>query len=145
MATWIALPREKFLTGPAEPYLADESAIAELREMAESQGANWRHIDVRGVRNSGDVIDRLKTVLPFPGWCGSGWDSIDDAFDELREMWPFPLFVQISEMQWLLAENPHAGMQTAIRLDELSRSFSRAGDQLTVVYSDPSWRRDPSR
>jgi len=145
MTSWIAVPRETLLTSPAEPYLADQSSIPGLRAMAESRGASWCEVDVRGVRNSADFIDRLKAELPFPGWCGSGWDSVDDAFEEIRAEWPFPLFLRIVEMRWLLTEHPHAGMQTAIRLDELSRSFSRTGHQLTVIYSDPSWRRMNSR
>jgi hypothetical protein len=81
----------------------------------------------------------LKSVLPFPDWCGSGWDSIDDAFQELRALWPFPLVIAVQGLDALLARRPRVGLQTVIRFDDLSGSLSRVGAQLVVLYPADRW------
>ena len=82
---------------------------------------------------------RSKDALPFPDWCASGWDSIDDAFEELRQAWTFPLVVMVHGLNALLGRKPHTAFQTLIRLSDLSHSFSVASDQLIVAYVGEAW------
>lgn len=54
-----------------------------------------------------DVMGALNKVLEFPSWCGSSWDSIQDAFPELREAWSFPLAIAVVGLPKLLVERPY--------------------------------------
>jgi hypothetical protein len=87
----------------------------------------------------GAVIDSLKRVLPFPEWCGSSWDSIEDAFEEIRQGWDFPLVVAVRGLRSALELRPHLGLEVTIRLSELSRAFSISGHQLSVIYVAEGW------
>src|SRR5690606_6838172 len=91
-------------------------------------------IDLGGSRNLVDVFDSLKAVLPFPSWCGSGWDSAHDAFSELRSAWPLPLAIIATGLPRLMAENPHLALNTVLGLSRMCEEFSIAGDQVLVFY-----------
>jgi hypothetical protein len=85
------------------------------------------------------MIDAMKSVLPFPDWCASSWDSIDDAFEEIRQSWSFPLVIAVRGLRTILETRPHLGLEVVLRLSELGRAFSIAGDQLTVIYVADRW------
>lgn len=123
----------------SEPYLVVDARLAELRDFAKSVEASYATVDVTEAEDAGAVIDSLKRVLVFPDWCGSSWDSIDDAFEELRQAWRFPLILTVEGLRSLIGRRPHLAMQVVLRLSELSHAFSIAGDQLAVVYVAESW------
>jgi hypothetical protein len=123
----------------SEPYLVVDARLNELRDFARSVEASYVIVDVTDADDAGAVIEALKQVLAFPDWCGSSWDSIDDAFEELRQGWQFPLILAIRGMRSLIGRRPHLGMQVVLRMSELSQAFSVAGDQLAVVYVADSW------
>jgi hypothetical protein len=85
------------------------------------------------------VVEGLKSVLAFPEWCGSSWDSIDDAFEEIRNGWRLPLILIVAGGANCWSRDPHLFLQTVMRLADLSRAFSAAGDQLMVVYAAEVW------
>ncbi|WP_420897926.1 barstar family protein [Cryobacterium algoricola] len=133
---WINLPRPLLVGGPAEPYLVNEVRLSELRDFVTAAGATWVTVDIASVDGTGAVIDALKSRLPFPDWCASSWDSMEDAFEEIRQSWSFPLVVTVQGLRSTLEKRPHVGLEVVLRLSELCHAFSVAGDQLTVVYVD---------
>ncbi len=136
---WLELPVALLAGGRAEPYLVAEGRVREFRDHVVGVGATWREVDIGNAASVGAVVDGLKGVLPFPDWCGSGWDSIEDAFEELRQGWRFPVVVAVRGLRLMLATRPHLGLEVAIRLSELSRAFSVSGDQFIVIYAAERW------
>jgi len=92
-------------------------------------------IQLGDATTSVDVIEKLKAVLEIPEWCGSGWDSIEDAFEELRVLWQLPLMLLVHGADALTRFRPQLTLETVLRLAELSRPFPVAGDQFVVAYS----------
>jgi len=137
--TWIALPGSPTLEERSEPYLVRVNEGASLRRYLASSGASVVEVDIGGAGSVVDVIAALKAVLPFPSWCGSGWDSLDDAFPELRAAWTLPLAIVVVGLPRVIAEKPHVGLNTVLGLSRLCEAFSIAGDQVVVFYLCDSW------
>jgi hypothetical protein len=127
------------LVSRGEPYLVQESRLSEVRRYLFSVRATSVDVEIGGVNGVGAVVDALKVVLPFPDWCASGWDSIEDAFEEIRQGWSFPLVVVVHGLRSVLDKNPHLAFETVIRMSWLSHAFSTAGDQMMVTYVDRDW------
>jgi hypothetical protein len=119
--------------------LIEASEVPKLRRYAATEGAHLAEIDVSGASDSAGVIGAMKVALPFPTWCGSSWDSIDDAFDELRSSWHLPLVLVVGGYDRLLAAHQHLGLETVIRFHELAQAFSAVKEQLIVVFEGTSW------
>jgi hypothetical protein len=131
---WIALPDSPTLEERSEPYLVRASEAKGLRRYLASVGASVVGIDIGDSQNLVDVIGSLKEVLPFPSWCGSGWDSVHDAFSELRTAWPLPLAIIVVGLPQLIAERRHLALNTVLGLSRLCEEFSIAGAQVLVFY-----------
>jgi len=131
---WIALPASPTLEERSEPYLVRVSEGANLRQYLASAGASVVDIDIGDSRNLVDVLGSLKEVLHFPSWCGSGWDSVHDAFSELRSAWPLPLAIIVAGLPRLMVERQHLALNTVLGLSRLCEEFSIAGDQVLVFY-----------
>ncbi len=139
VTTWFPLPPAPVLVDSAEPYLILESRLDDFRSYISSVQA--RAVDVEFGR-AGDVaavVDALKAVLPFPDWCGSNWDAIEDAFEEIRQGWSFPLVIVVHGLESLIGSKPHLAFEVVLRMSELSHAFSAAGDQLMVTYVGGHW------
>ena len=117
-----------------EPYLLTSSATASVETYFRRAGAASIELDLATATTSTDVIDAMKDALEFADWCGSNWDSIEDAFEEIRQAWTFPLLVVIRGLPELIGKRPHLGLQTIVRLDALEHAFSISGDQLIPMY-----------
>lgn len=141
MSEWITPPGPPVLISRAQPYLVVPEMLGEFDHQVAERAAKRVEVDLASASAASDVISRLKEVLPFPEWCASSWDSIEDAFEEIREEWPFPLAVVVNGVDSLVARKPHLALETVLRVSELSHAFSVAGDQLLVVYV---WRADSS-
>ncbi|MCY7289485.1 MAG: barstar family protein [Cryobacterium sp.] len=139
MSRWLDLPPGMLPAGRAEPLLVSESHLGDVHEWVTQADASWVVIDLSAATDTASVIDALKGVLPFPDWCASSWDSLDDAFEELRQEWRFPLFVVVRGLRSTLTAKPHLGLEVVVRLSELRRALSIAGDQLTVLYAADHW------
>jgi hypothetical protein len=139
MSNWITVSDIVPIRDRAEPYLIESAVILQLRDAASAHSADVRVVQIEDAASAADVVDALKAALPFPDWCGSGWDSVEDAFEDIRQLWRFPLIVVVDGLQPLSSTRQHLALQTVIRLGELSRAFSIAGDQLAVLYSGDSW------
>ena len=137
MSRWIDDPSPPLVVSRAAPLLVETARLPELRKWFKR--ADQVDVDVSGVIDAAGVIDGLKAVLPFPDWCGSSWDSIDDAFQELHDAWSFPLLLVVRDFDRLLREHQHVALNATIGLDDLGAGFSEAGDQLIVAYSGVSW------
>ena len=135
---WITLPGPPIREEQGEPYLVRESERGRLLEHLSAAGAGVVEVDLGDADNAVDVLGALKEVLEFPSWCGSGWDSIFDAFSELREAWSFPLAIVVLGLPKLLVKQPHLALNTVLGLSRFCEEFSIAGDQLVVFYlSEP--------
>lgn len=132
--SWIALPASPILDERSEPYLVRVSEGASLRQFLASAGASVVDLDIGDSRNLVDVLGSIKEVLQFPSWCGSGWDSVHDAFSELRAAWPLPLAIVVEGLPRLMAERRHLALNTVLGLSRLCEEFSIAGDQVLVFY-----------
>ena len=139
VSRWVQVAATPFLEDPTEPLLIQSSALDQLRTFAQAEAVTMRTVDIAVAVSAIDVIEALKAVLAFPEWCGSSWDSIDDAFEEIRSGWRFPLILVVAGGPSCWARDPHLFLQTVLRLSELSRAFSSAGDQFTVVYTAEKW------
>lgn len=131
--SWVGVPSPP-LVSRAEPYVIPASQTGALEVYFRAQGVKVQLADVSTARSESDVILSLKSILPFPDWCGSGWDSMEDAFEELRQAWAFPLVVLMTGLPTLMTAEPHLALQTVVRLADFTRAFSVSGDQLLVVY-----------
>lgn len=139
MSEWISLPTASLLEAASEPYLVRHVVLPDLLAYVRAAGAASVEIDARSAMTQTGAIDLMKAVLPFPAWCGSSWDSIDDAFSELHTAWPFPLVMLVHGLPELLSRKPHAALELVIRLSQFAHSFADTGDQFLVVYSADTW------
>jgi hypothetical protein len=105
-AEWLPDPEPPLVEARTVPLLVTTSRLDQLREFAEEHGAEYVEADSSQADEAWQVMHALKEVLPFPSWCGSGWDSIDDAYQELRDSWPFPLVLVLRHFDRVL-ETPH--------------------------------------
>jgi hypothetical protein len=140
VSAWIPRPPAPLLVDAAEPYLVPESRLDELGSYLASAAAKVVDVEIGSADDVAAVIGALKAVLPFPDWCGSNWDSIEDAFEELREGWSFPLVLLIHGLEPLIARKPHLALEVVLRMSGLSQAFSVAGDQLMACYVGENWR-----
>ena len=139
MNTWFPLPPAPILVDSAEPYLILESRLDDFRGYLSSAQARSVDVDFGSANDVATVIDALKAVLPFPDWCGSNWDSIEDAFEDIRQEWSFPLVIVASGLSSLIDRKPHLALEVVLRMSGLSQAFSAAGDQLLVTYVGKHW------
>lgn len=139
MSAWFPRPPAPLLVDAAEPYLVLESRLDELGSYLASAGAKVADVEIGDAGDVAMVIGALKAVLPFPDWCGSNWDSLEDAFEELRERWSFPLVIVVHGLEPLIARKPHLALEVVIRMSALSQAFSSAGEQLMVCYVGKNW------
>lgn len=139
MSTWFPRPPAPILVDSAEPYLIPESRLDDFRSYVSSAHARSVDVDFGSANDVAAVIDALKTVLPFPDWCGSNWDSIEDAFEEIREGWSFPLVIVAHGLRPLIDRKPHLALEVVLRMSGLSQAFSAAGEQLMVTYVGKQW------
>jgi hypothetical protein len=139
VSAWFPLPPAPLLVEAAEPYLVLQSRLDEFRGYLASVRARSVDMEIGVARDSAAVIDALKAVLPFPDWCGSSWDSIEDAFEEIRQEWSFPLVVVVHGLESLIERKPHLALEVVLRMSGLSHAFSVAGDQLMVSYVGKGW------
>jgi hypothetical protein len=130
VSTWIQLPPVPVIVARSEPYLVEDRRLAEFRSHVLSAGASVVETDISNASNTAEVVGALKVILPFPDWCGSSWDSIDDAFEEIRRAWSFPLALIAHGLRFLIDKYPHLAMEIVIRMSGLAQAFSAAGDQL---------------
>lgn len=138
MSDWIDYP-PPLVHSTASPVLVEASRVEELAAHVVTGGASRVDVQIAQANSSFDVIEALKAVLVFPDWCGSGWDSIEDAFEELRSAWSFPLLMVVRGYDRLLDTHQHVALETAIRLHALEQAFSVGGDQLIVAFEGTSW------
>lgn len=139
MSEWIQIPPPPLLRAKSAPYLIDDGAMADVRQYFDDAGARWSDIDITAADTVSGVIDAIRNVQPFPSWAASGWDSVEDAFEEIRESWPFPLVLACHGLPTLLRRNTHLALETTIRLDGLQTAFSIAKDQLIILYPGGTW------
>lgn len=138
VSKWFPLPSQ-LLMDLAEPYLLSGSRLDEFRDYISSVQASSVTISLDDTRSASDVIDSFKSVLKFPDWCGSSWDSIEDSFEEIRQETDFPMVVIIHGLKALTETRPHLAFEVVLRLSELSQAFSAVGDQFMAVYVDNDW------
>lgn len=139
MSTWFPLPPVPPLVDAAEPYLVAESDLDDMRAYLASVRAAVVDVEIGGAGDVNAVIGVLKAVLPFPDWCGSSWDSIEDAFEEIRQGWSFPLVVIVHGLATSIERTPHLALEVVIRMSGLSHAFSVAGDQMLAIYVAAAW------
>jgi hypothetical protein len=139
MSGWISLPPAPTLSTHSAPLLVEDARLDDLRRYVDGHGAERVEIDISRATVTDDVVGAMREVLTFPTWCGSSWDSIDDAFAEIRDAWRFPLVMVVHGLEALLKDRRHVGLETVLRLHELEQGFSRAGDQLVVVFAGRKW------
>lgn len=139
VSRWVQLPAAPFFKDPTQPLLIRTSALDQLRTFARAEGMTMREVDIASAGSAMDVTAGLKAVLPVPAWCGSSWDSLDDAFEEIRSGLKFPEILVVSGGSTCWSRDQHLFLQTVLMLAHLSQAFSSAGDQFAVVYAADSW------
>lgn len=127
-------PSDALLMGRGDPYLVRVQDADDLLGHVSALGAKTVEIDVASASSVMDTIQAMKDVLPFPNWCGSSWDSIEDAFQELLEAWDFPMYMMVRGFDDLLTRQPHVALKSVLRLQSLSEQFAFTGKQFLVVY-----------
>jgi hypothetical protein len=128
------LPGEPILEEATEPLLVRESHLEALRSFLASREVDVVEVDLAQTRDEVDVFATLKAELEFPTWCGAGWDSFADAFEEIRASWTFPLALIVHGSEKLLAARMHLALHTILGFDFARESFSRVGEQLLPIY-----------
>ena len=100
---WISLPGPPLLAARSEPFVLGTWASDDFAAYASSHGAACVVVDVASAKSTTDVIEAFQGQLQFPDWCGSGWDSVHDALDELCSAWSFPLALLVRALGDLFA------------------------------------------
>jgi hypothetical protein len=134
MNAWLDLPNESWATVGGAPYVVDANLLQTATARLGLLGASVTSIEVGLARSAWDVVQQLKQAVPLPEWCGASWDSVDDAFEELRQALRFPVVLVVRGIQLLLVEDIQVGLETIVRLADLGRAFSAAGDQFVALY-----------
>ena len=124
------------MIGNSGPLLVGRGSLAVARGELRDGGVAVIEVDLSGAESTWDVTMRLKSVLPFPDWCGASWDSFDDAFEELRQEVELPAALIVDGLDGLLEHSRQVALETVVRLAELGTAFSIAGDQFVVLYLD---------
>jgi hypothetical protein len=107
-----------------------EGAVAYYR----GQAATVVELGIGSTTSSLDLIEDLRRVLPLPSWCGSSWDSIDDAVTEVANGWRFPLLLVVHGLETLLKNDLHLALNTVLSLAGLSTAFGEMELQMVVLY-----------
>jgi hypothetical protein len=139
VSAWVPLLPVPLLVDTAEPYLVPESGLDDLRGYLASVRARTVDIEIGGASDVTAVVGALKTALPFPDWCGSTWDSIEDTFEEIRQAWSFPLVVVVHGLKPLIDRRSRLALEAVLRMSGLSHAFPVAGDQMMVTYVGRNW------
>jgi hypothetical protein len=142
VSEWIAVPREHLRGGRTAPYLITDDDLTAVRAHCEARGATSVEVGFDGAADAGAFIDGLKRVLPFPWWCGSGWDPMLDATEEFADGWPLPVLLIVRGLDAALADDPHLGLEVVVRMEEIADEIGRRHQQLLIVYVADAW---PSR
>ncbi len=136
---WIPLPAAPPLASRTTPILIERRQVETVRDDLVAVGALVREIELADAAETADIFAALKKVLIFPTWCGSGWDSFEDAFEEIRSESQFPLFLLVDGLHQLLERHTHLALETVVRLAEAERAFSLAGVQFVVIFVGDRW------
>jgi len=136
MRAWFQYRDRAWVTGISPPLLVRRESLAVARRVLHDAGVEMIELDLSGAESTWDVTMRLKSLLPFPDWCGASWDSFDDAFEELRQELALPAALVVDGLDDLLERSRQVALETVVRLAELGTAFSVAGDQFAVLYLD---------
>lgn len=131
---WIPLPAVPPLLSTSAPLMVPTAASDAVRAHVSSAGARLGDLSLDHVTTTVEFFEPLRQILSFPEWCGSGWDSVDDAFEEIRAASSFPCFVLVNSIQELFSREPHLALAIVVRLSELQGAFATSGDQFVVIY-----------
>lgn len=131
---WIPLPGVPPVLSMSAPLMVATVDSDAVRADLSSNGARLGGFSLGHVTTSVEFFEQLRKVLVFPQWCGSGWDSVDDAFEEIRAASSFPCFVIADGVQALFSRDPHLALEIVVRLSELQGAFATSGDQFAVIY-----------
>lgn len=134
MSDWLPLPGPPFFVGSSEPHLLGTASADDFLGHVAANGAHSVVVDLTDVASTADVIAAFGARLELPDWCGSGWDSVEHAFEELCAAGAFPLAVLVQGAGRVAADRPQLALETVVRLAALVHAFSVTGDQLIVVY-----------
>jgi hypothetical protein len=137
VSRWIDIPSPPVVHSRPYPLLVETRRRDEL--LQHYRGAHHVDLDVGGADHTSRVVEAMKAALEFPDWCASSWDSIDDAYEELGELWPFPLLMIFRGFDRLLEAHQHLALETTIQVHELRRAFSQDEKQLIVVFEGERW------
>ena len=132
-SNWILLPAE-LLLGRGAPIVAAVEHACELAQRLAGNEVRIVDIDLSAVPDEIELFLRLKGELPFPEWCGNNWDSVFDAFEELKSGWTFPLAFLIRGLERFIGVQPAVALRAVISLAQLSDGLGSDGKQLVVVY-----------
>ncbi|MFT4036159.1 MAG: hypothetical protein QM679_11355 [Patulibacter sp.] len=137
MTEWIETPPASSAT-PLQ--IVSSCDVDEYATATAAAGLKVVRIDAGDATSSEALIEDLRQVLAFPEWCASRWDSIEDAFEDLRELWEFPLALIIDGYDRLTISNQPLALELALRFYDLVQSFGVAGDQFVVtLVTKPGW------
>lgn len=131
---WIPLPGVPPLLSASAPLMIRPVSADAVRSELSSAGARLSELSLGSVTTTVELFEQVRKILVLPEWCGSGWDSVDDAFEEIRAASSFPCVVLVQGLQELFARDPHLALEIVVRLSELEGAFAASGDQFAVIY-----------
>lgn len=134
MSEWVQLRDESWVDSVAPPRVMVASAVGEGVQRLGHLGVKVHIMEVGHAASTFDVVTELRRVLPLPTWCGSSWDSVDDAFEEMRHRLIFPAALIVDGASILIDSNLRLGLETVVRLNELERAFAVASEQMLVFF-----------
>ncbi|MFC4949614.1 barstar family protein [Pseudonocardia sp. GCM10023141] len=118
-----------------EPHLLTEAALTTLLTAARAHGVRVGRISIGAAANDVDIFDALRTVFTFPDYCGSGWDSFDDASDDIAEDTEFPLLMVVDGAFPLLARDPHRALHFLLNAADEARRWTAEGFTWTLAVA----------
>jgi hypothetical protein len=113
--------------------------VPELRSALLAGKMTIDEVDIGAAASTFEFFTALRGVLRFPDWCGSGWDSFWDAFEDITALNTFPRALLVSGLQTLWNNNASLALEIVIEMANADRSFELAGAQFAIVYVGRRW------
>jgi hypothetical protein len=121
-----------------DPPLVGRHDVDGLVDELATRGVRTDRISLTRVANMIALFDRLRATMTFPDYMGSGWDSLDDAADDIAADTEFPLVHIIDDITDLLQRDPRLALDIALHLDLAAREWRSENIEWHVLFPVPN-------
>ncbi|MCU1510081.1 MAG: hypothetical protein JWQ12_2346 [Glaciihabitans sp.] len=137
LVPWVKPPTE-FFYARTRPYLAEHGSKQRADSYFSDAGVTQVVFDLTEIHTVIDWFEHMRASLPYPGWAGGGWDSLNDVFEEIADSWPFPLVFSFVGIASPSGEQLRLLLQLVLTMGRLEDDLATMGKQLIPVFYEAS-------